>query len=139
MDSVRLTIEIPAELATAIAGFLESMKIVAVERNEKETKPSVVDVVCDMEQVPLPESVEEVEDFCRENNLVVNGRRFFNFYKDRNWHDTNGKLISNWKERILLWDDGDRKKNPNKVIRAPRPTGKDDTERLTKMLSVEGN
>lgn len=139
MDSVRLTIEIPAELATAIAGFLESMKIVAVERSEKETKSSAVDVVCDVEQVPLPESVEEVEDFCRENNLVVNGRRFFNFYKDRNWHDTNGKLISNWKERILLWDDGDRKKNPNKVIRASRPTGKDDTERLTKMLSVEGN
>ena len=136
MDTVRLTVEIPAELATALAGFLESMRIVAIEKNEKKENP-VVGSSGVVEQIPLPSSEQEVEDFCRENNLVVNGKRFYNFYKDRNWHDTNGKEITNWKERILMWDDSDRRKNPGRMPRAPRPTGKDDTERLSSMLGVK--
>lgn len=103
MDSIKLTIEIPAGLATALTDFLKSFTVVA------ENKKDNHDVVVVDESVVVP-SVEEVVAYCKANKLVVNGKRFFNFYNDRGWKDTNGNYIRDWKDRIALWDEEDRKK-----------------------------
>ena len=138
MESIRLTIEIPAGLATALTGFLNELKVVALEKTE--TKNTVVGgVVGVVDVIDPPADAEEVIAYCQEHQLVANGRRFYNYYKDRTWHDTNGKPITNWKERLLMWDEEDRKKNPDRkpaVMQMPSP---DDTDRLLQKMSQKEN
>lgn len=133
MESIRLTIELPAGLATALAGFLESMKVVAVEKGiENSTVGGVVGVV---DVIDPPADVEEVIAYCQEHELVANGRRFFNYYRDRGWKDTNGKPLTNWHDRLLLWDEEDRRKNPQ-LKPARRQEHYDDTEKVARMMGL---
>lgn len=137
METVKLTIELPANLAAALAGFLESMKLVAVEKNITNTPVVGAGVVSSgvNDVIEPPSSVEEVLSYCEENNLVANGRRFYNYYKDKGWRDTNGNLLTNWHERLLMWDEEDRRKNPQ-LKPVKRQERYDDTDRVARMMGL---
>lgn len=115
METIKLTLEIPAELASAITGLLKSLQANIKTESKSEGSGVVVGGVVDVEDnIPVPVNAEEVEAFCKERNLIVSGRRFFNFYNDRNWYNTNGKPVKNWKELALMWDEEDRKRTSKK-------------------------
>ena len=104
METVRVTFEIPANVATSLAGFLESLKVAVETKNNY--------VVEDV--LPLPQSVDEVVDYCKANGLVANGVKFYNFYSKTGWKTTKGKPIDDWQKLLRKWDDGDRAKGITK-------------------------
>ena len=55
-------------------------------------------------------TLPEVIDYVKNNNLAVNPNRFFAYYKERAWKTSKGTPID-WKEKILVWDYDDKKKN----------------------------
>ena len=128
MDMVKLTIEIPANVATSLAGFLESLKVAVETKNNY--------VVGDV--LALPESADEVVAYCKANGLVANGVKFFNFYKDRDWKTTNGKPIDDWQKLLRKWDDGDRAKG---ITKPPASQTErivvDDTHKLAERFGIE--
>jgi len=129
METIKLTVEVPANVAAALASLLQGLKI-AVEKSEEET------VVGDVVGVELPRSAEEVVSYCEANGLVVNGEKFFNYYRKRGWKNTNGKAIDDWQQLVRMWDETDRRNAKTKMPQMPRVTGKDDTDRLARQLGV---
>lgn len=49
-------------------------------------------------------TLEEVENYIKENNLNVDGKRFLKYYTEGKWKDSNGKPVKNWKLKIITWD-----------------------------------
>lgn len=139
-DTIKLTIEMPAGLATALTALLESLKVVAVETKGNSFNCSVVGVSSvgdgNGDPVPLPKDAEEVIQFCLDNNLVVDGQRFYNYYSKLNWINTKGKPVDNWKELIFMWDEEDRRKYPDRKPMKPKDKDSfhDDVSRLERML-----
>lgn len=129
MDSVKITVEVPANVAAALASLLQGLKVTVV-KDENDT------VVGDVVGVELPRSAEEVVSYCEANGLVVNGEKFYNYYKDRGWKNTKGKPIDDWQQLIKMWDETDRKNAKTKLPQTPRVTGKDDMDRLARQLGV---
>lgn len=129
MDSVRITIEAPANVAAALASLLQGLKVAVVKGEEDTDVGGVVGV-------ELPRSAEEVVAYCEANGLVVNGEKFYNYYKDRGWKNTKGKPIDDWQQLIKMWDETDRRNAKTKMPLMPRVTGKDDSERLVRQLGV---
>lgn len=141
MDTIKLTIEMPAGLATALTSLLESLKVVAVETKGNNFNCSVVGVGSVDEEsnaaVPLPADADEVVRFCIDNQLVVDGNKFYDYYNKRNWVNTKGKQVDDWKALILMWDEEDRRKYPDRKPYRPKQHMKDDVERLERILGID--
>ena len=63
----------------------------------------------------VPPTQEEVTEYVIENQLVINPKDFIDYYSIRDWHDSQGTKVSNWKNRILDWHSREIKKNPNAI------------------------
>jgi len=46
---------------------------------------------------------EEVVKYCKEKNLTIDSKFFFDYYNDNDWFDRDGKKIKNWKGKALTW------------------------------------
>ncbi len=53
-----------------------------------------------------PPTLEEIEGYVREKALIVEPQFFWDFFEagDPPWHDTNGKLVKSWKQKMLTWN-----------------------------------
>ena len=62
-----------------------------------------------------PPTLLEVGEYCRANGYTVNPETFIKFYSESDppWHDSNGKAVKNWKQKIIsTWsknNKGDRR------------------------------
>lgn len=52
----------------------------------------------------VPPSVEEVEQYIREKNLIVDAEQFVSYFSAANWRDSTGKKVKSWKQKLLLWN-----------------------------------
>ena len=50
-----------------------------------------------------PDSLDTVRAYCVEKNLEVDPIRFWNWGVEGDWHDSNGKPILNWKQKLITW------------------------------------
>ena len=63
----------------------------------------------------VPPTLEEVKAYCSERNSSVDPKTFFDYFNEGNWHDSEGKPVRNWKQKLLTWEskggrkDGERK------------------------------
>ena len=67
-------------------------KEIDIKRNVKEKKPNFV-----------PPTVEEVSQFCSENNIDVDAIAFVSFYGSKNWYIGKNKM-TNWKLAVRTWE-----------------------------------
>lgn len=49
-------------------------------------------------------TLEEVEAYCRERKSTVDAKRFWDYFEVGEWRDSNGKLVKNWKQKLLTWE-----------------------------------
>lgn len=49
-------------------------------------------------------TIEEVREYVRENNLIVDPDYFYKYYSTAEWKDAKGKDIKNWKLKLLNWN-----------------------------------
>lgn len=58
-------------------------------------------------------SLDEVREYAKSRNSTVNPDKFFEFFNEGNWVDSNGKQVKNWKQKFLTWESHD---NGKKVV-----------------------
>lgn len=52
-----------------------------------------------------PPTLDEINQYIKEKNLNVDGKKFFDYYSEGGWKDRDGKPIRNWKQKMLVvWD-----------------------------------
>lgn len=56
-----------------------------------------------------PPSMQEIEDYCKEKQLSVDPKQFFDYFTEGEWKDAKGNKVKNWKQKLLTWDKFDRK------------------------------
>jgi len=70
----------------------------------------------------IPPTQEQIEVYVLEKQLVITPQDFFTYYSLRDWHDSTGKKVGNWKNRVLDWHAREIKKNPAAVpYSKPKP------------------
>jgi hypothetical protein len=80
----------------------------------------------------VPPELSDVIAFCEERNNGVNAKKVYDSYAVNDWKDSNGKQISNWKQKIIqVWEkDSDKEKK--------KPVYSKDYSNETKHLFVDG-
>jgi hypothetical protein len=64
-------------------------------------------------------TIEEVREYINERNCanVVDAQKFFDYFETGGWHDSEGKPVKNWKQKLITWESTGRKQ---RTIRAAR-------------------
>lgn len=73
----------------------------------------------------IPPTVEEVRKYCDEKGYSVDAVRFIEYYSDRNWKDSLGRPVLDWKQRIIsTWS-----KNSHGLPKTPEEIKRNKSER----------
>lgn len=56
-----------------------------------------------------PKTFQEVEDYIREKSLNVSPKAFWNYFETGDWHDSEGKPVLCWKQKLLTWHGRDKR------------------------------
>lgn len=68
----------------------------------------------------VPPTLEEVTAYARERNSPVDPNKFWTFFHEGNWIDTNGKPVLSWKQKFLTWEQyGGKRKSVRERAKAP--------------------
>lgn len=68
-------------------------------------------------------TLEEVNAYITEKGLIVNGQVFLDYFTAGNWKDSEGKPVKNWKQKLISWDERDRRKRTIDAARGLLKTG----------------
>lgn len=61
-----------------------------------------------------PPTLEEIQAYCKKRNNKVDAQKFFDFYNEAEWKDSEGKKVRSWKQKVITWEGNRRKKSdPN--------------------------
>lgn len=88
------------------------------ENNELFSAPSNDDGTIDLEELiaktpPKPKSksftpptLEDVKAYIAERDCaaVVDAKKFFDYFEAGRWHDSEGKPVRNWKQKLITWE-----------------------------------
>lgn len=110
----------PTDRALEICGAsMPDIDSSVIEKNEEreEEKPSTLyravieaDTESDREAVSrkrkrfTPPTRQECIDYAREKHPSVDGGRFWDYYTEGDWHDSGGKPVKSWKQKMITWD-----------------------------------
>ena len=50
-----------------------------------------------------PKTFEEVVKYIKEKRLCVEPEFFFDYFEAADWHDSQGKPVLSWKQKLLTW------------------------------------
>lgn len=58
-----------------------------------------------------PPTLEEVKAYIAERQCaqVVDAKKFFDYFETGGWHDSEGKPVRNWKQKLITWETNGRK------------------------------
>lgn len=68
-----------------------------------------------------PPTRQECIDYAREKHPSVDGGRFWDYYTEGEWHDSNGKPVKNWKLKMNTWDSHEQPRSGPKRGRSDQP------------------
>lgn len=66
-------------------------------------------------------TLEEVSDFCKARGSPVDPKRFYDYYDARKWIDSQGKPVTEWRSRIIAWEDNPTETKKAKTSRKKKP------------------
>jgi hypothetical protein len=69
----------------------------------------------------IPPTLEEVESYVKEKQLVINPLSFYTYYNNQDWIDSEGKKVLNWKSRANTWNTRDIGKGITKPFYTDKP------------------
>lgn len=52
----------------------------------------------------IPPTLEEIKNYVSEKKLFVDPDKFFAYFQEGSWTDSNGNRVRNWKQKLLTWD-----------------------------------
>ncbi len=55
-------------------------------------------------KVLTPPAFEELKVYCKEKGFEHLAKQIYDYYEAGNWHDSNGKKVINWKQKLCgVW------------------------------------
>jgi len=81
----------------------------------------------DTDKVPkskrfIPPTLEEVREYCRQRNSMVDPDHFYEYFEAGSWVDSKGNKVKNWKQKIITWE-GKLKDTVKEKATSPRLYG----------------
>ena len=70
-----------------------------------------------------PPKLDDINAYIAEKGLIVNGQVFLDYFTAGNWKDSEGKPVKNWKQKLITWDERDRRKRTIYAARSLLKTG----------------
>jgi len=52
----------------------------------------------------IPPTIQEVEKYCMLRNNDIDPHEWYEYYQSRNWHDSKGSKMKNWKKSVITWE-----------------------------------
>ena len=52
----------------------------------------------------VPPTREQVREYVKERNSSVDADRFYDYFNEGNWVDSEGKPVLNWKQKLITWE-----------------------------------
>ena len=74
-----------------------------LNKNTKRNKRSKTLSINNRESVPTIPTLEEVKEFCQQNDLIVDPEEFWLFYDGKGWK-VGSTVMQNWKSTIRSWN-----------------------------------
>jgi predicted phage replisome organizer len=62
----------------------------------------------------LPNSLQEVIDYAKEKNMILDTKFFYDYFTESNWIDSNGKSVQNFKLKMQTWNKNEIEKQKEK-------------------------
>lgn len=50
-----------------------------------------------------PPTLQEITEYVKKNNYVVDTKKFFDYYTASGWIDSNGHKVRSWKQKVITW------------------------------------
>lgn len=72
-------------------------------------------------------TIEEIKQFCTENNKNVDAESFYNFYESKNWMIGKNKM-QKWKAAVCTWDRKNKVSKPSEPYKQTVPVYSNDIE-----------
>ena len=70
------------------------------------------------DSIPTPPTIEEVREYFKEKNFIIDPDFFYNYYTEGGWMSKDRKgnpvPIKRWKQKAIVWNQKELEKNPNK-------------------------
>jgi hypothetical protein len=90
-------------------------RVVSVtESTQSKVKESKVNKKTKAKKQFTPPTLEEFKAYCDKTGHMLDAENIFNGYAVADWHDSQGKQIKNWEQKVLqVWCRGENKKNTN--------------------------
>ncbi len=73
------------------------------KRKETESKESTADKPPTRTRF-TPPTLEEVRAYCRSRNSPVDPVKFYDYFTEGHWKDSNGKPVKSWKQKLITWE-----------------------------------
>jgi hypothetical protein len=73
----------------------------------------------------IPPTLEEVREYCKQRGSPVDPTRFYDYFEARNWIDSKGNPVQNWKQKFLTWTRKELERNGRKPASAKPVHGED--------------
>ena len=71
----------------------------------------------------VPPKLDDINAYIAEKGLIVNGQVFLDYFTAGDWKDSEGKQVKNWKQKLITWDERDRRKRTIDAARGLLKTG----------------
>jgi len=52
----------------------------------------------------IPPTIKEVENYCNSRRNDIDPHEWYEYYQSRNWHDSKGGKMKNWKKSVITWE-----------------------------------
>lgn len=104
-NEVKKEIE-PDKAAQRGQSFLE-IRNKKQEKNISEDKsPDIFQKKKTTEKSFTPPTLEDVKAYIAERGCaaVVDAKKFFDYFEAGHWHDSEGKPVRNWKQKLITWE-----------------------------------
>lgn len=64
-----------------------------------------------------PPTIEEITQYCEERKNNVDPKAFYNFYSKAEWLDSRGKLVKNWKLKMVqIWENSEAPQTNGRIV-----------------------
>lgn len=64
----------------------------------------------------VPPTVDDVAAYCKEKGYSIDAKMFHDYYSAADWHDSKGKPVLNWKQRVITWSNQEQKNQSKGVL-----------------------
>ena len=111
---------------------VQCVQVMSKQEIEKE-KEKEKDIELDIEREEPP-TLDQLKEFHTEKQMTFDLMKFYNYFTEGNWIDSQGNPVKNWRQKMISWQN---KENPKKSRTVEKQT-KYTEEELERMLLKKG-